>query len=127
MESLRRGASSQTSKWMEHRWGQRIDCGSTVRISAGPGITGVGRLRNVSSSGAFLETALSLPQYSRITLVVSRHAGSADRELETQASVVRKAADGVGIEWCESEFRTVCGLLGCAAPCERAARHWTRT
>ena len=127
MESLRGGANSQTPRWMEHRWGQRIDCGSQVRISAGPGITGGGRLRNVSSSGAFVETTMSLPQNSRITLVVARHGGSGDREVETMASVVRKTAEGVGIEWCESEFRTVCGLLGCAAPCETAARHWART
>jgi hypothetical protein len=98
---------------MEHRWGRRIPCGASARLEAGrDGTLGVGRLRDVSLSGAFIETTLKLPMFASIAVSV--------RGTEVRASVVRITEDGVGVEWCEMAPHAVCPLLGCASPCAAA-------
>lgn len=99
---------------MDHRFGRRIPCGTPVAISAGTVILGAGRLRNVSLSGAFVETALDLPPFSQIAIEKQCEGG---RDIQLLASVVRKDADGVGIEWCETPSRSICLTLGCPRPC----------
>jgi hypothetical protein len=94
---------------MEHRWGHRIVCGTPARLSASGGTSGVGRLRDVSLSGGFVETALDLPLFARVTVFV--------RDTEVSGSVTRTDDDGVGIEWCDSEPRAICPLLGSPSPC----------
>jgi hypothetical protein len=104
--------------FMEHRWGQRMTCRARVRLSAGAGITGSGRVRDISSSGAFIETALELPVYARVVLIVTGNE-SATRDVEITASVVRVDHDGVGIEWCDSPSGAICGAVGCVTRCRR--------
>jgi hypothetical protein len=101
--------------YMEHRFGQRFRCGTTVRLSAGDGITGQGRLANVSLSGAYLETSLPLPLFATVE-VASETGGRAGVEL--LGSVVRKDARGVGIEWCETPACSICEIFGCGKRCE---------
>jgi hypothetical protein len=100
---------------MEHRWGRRIACGAAARLDAGAGIVGVGRLRDVSLSGAFIETALELPLLARVSVAV--------RDTYVAASVVRIVDDGCGVEWCETAPRAICPLLGCRSLCD-AATDW---
>lgn len=100
---------------MEHRWGQRKPCRASVSVAAGAGVIGTARVRDVSISGAFLETALPLPLFSQIAIAVLRD--DATRTLEFMASVVRAEPDGVGIEWCEPVAGSICRLLGCAINC----------
>ena len=100
---------------MEHRWGNRRPCRARVFISAGPGMAGMGGLRNVSMSGAFLETALPLPLFAQITVSVVLDDGS--RCEEFSASVVRHDAQGAGIEWTDPVAGSICCALGCAAHC----------
>jgi hypothetical protein len=103
---------------MEHRWGQRIDCGARVHVSTGTGGGGgAGRLRNVSMSGAFLESAIALPLFARITLAVLRDDAPLRHANEVVASIVRREADGFGIEWCETPASAICGILGCTTRC----------
>ena len=64
---------------MEHRWGQRRRCRARVCVSAGAGVSGSARLRDVSISGAFLETALPLPLFAQIAIAVLRDDGSTAR------------------------------------------------
>ena len=85
---------------MEHRWGERIRMDMPVRVSADevPGI--LGRMRNLSLSGALLridanlrlnaliEVSVELPQQSHPSAILLAH-------------VSRKAKEDVGIEWCE--------------------------
>ena len=85
---------------MEHRWGQRKRCRARVSVSAGAGLAGSARLRNVSISGAFLETALPLPLFAQVAIAVLRDDGST-HALEFAACVVRVESGGAGIEWCE--------------------------
>ena len=123
MSSTGFGSAQARPRWheMEHRWGQRIPCGSPVRISVGAGICGGGKLRNVSTSGAFIETALELPLFSRLTVAVIRN--DPTREIDTLASVVRFERDGVAVEWCETPGGSICHEFGCTTRCAAAQLH----
>lgn len=102
--------------YMEHRWGIRRACKARVTVSAGGGVSGVGRLRNISMSGAFLETALPLPPFAQLAVAVLREDGSNHR-LEFPAVVVRHAPEGVGLEWCDPDPGRICMKLGCGVEC----------
>ena len=103
---------------MEHRWGRRRPCRARVCVSAGGGIAGVGRLRDVSMSGAFLVTALPLPMFAQLDVAVVLEDGS--RCGEFIGTVVRHAPDGVGIEWAEPVAGSICRELGCGKTCPHA-------
>lgn len=102
--------------FMEHRWGQRMSCRARVRLSAGAGNSGAGRVRDISWSGAFIETALDLPVYTQLNLVVLGNE-SATRTVEITASVVRVDRGGVGVEWCDTPASPICAVIGCTARC----------
>jgi hypothetical protein len=112
--------------FMEHRWGQRMPCRARVQISGGTGLRGAGRVRDISLSGAFIETALSLPLYVRVELIVQGNE-SATHAKKMTASVSRVARDGVGIEWCESLAVSVCDAVGCATRCAALSAAYPRT
>jgi hypothetical protein len=85
--------------FMEHRWGQRRLADLVVRLIGSPGAIGIGRLRDVSASGAFVQTKLDLPLLSvlRVELVAGRL--PANHPCTGRAYVVRQDSAGVGIEW----------------------------
>lgn len=101
---------------MEHRWGVRRPCRARVCLSCGGGVTGTGTLRDVSISGAFLETALSLPLFCQVA-IVAHHDDDPEHVAEVNAAVVRREGDGVGIEWCEAVTGSICARLGCTLRC----------
>lgn len=105
-----------TNPTVDHRWGARIPCRAHVRISAAAEVTGAGRVRDVSSSGAFIETTLTLPVNSRVTMWVLGNE-SATRAIEITAIVVRVERDGVAVEWCETPAGSICTVLGCTTRC----------
>jgi hypothetical protein len=109
----------QRPMFMEHRWGQRIRCQARVRISTGSDFIGSGNVRDVSSSGAFIETALRLPVNATVTLVVLGNE-SAVRAVEIQANVVRVERDGLGVEWRDTPAGSICAVLGCTTRCVAA-------
>jgi hypothetical protein len=100
---------------MEHRFGRRHPCGAPVQVSAGAGLAGEGRLLNLSMSGAYIETALEFPLLALVSVTKIRRDDR--RPVELHASVVRREANGVGIEWYDTPTRPICHLLGCAQPC----------
>ncbi len=107
-------------KFMEHRWGRRIPCGTAVRLSASPGLAGMGRLRDVSMSGAFVETPLRLPLFSTVEIAMPPREDAGGRDIEVAAIVVRTDGDGAGVEWLEMPAAPICPLLGCTVPCAAA-------
>jgi hypothetical protein len=109
-------AGNHRAPFMEHRWGQRMPCRAHVQLSADAGFSGAGRVRDISSSGAFIETALALPVYTRVTLVMLGNA-SATRTVEIIASVVRVDRDGIGVEWYETRDGSICDVVGCTTRC----------
>lgn len=86
---------------MEHRWGRRQDTNIHVHFFSLPKTGGAGRLLNISSSGAWLETSVSLRLWS--LLYLESLDVWASEETRTSATVVRRAARGVGLEWCEKD------------------------
>jgi hypothetical protein len=91
---------------MEHRWGRRQPINLMVRFFAMSGMTGVGRLLNIGSTGAFLATTSPL---RRLSLVYLEPAAAPFWEIQSRriaASVVRQDATGVGLEWCEAAAET---------------------
>jgi hypothetical protein len=111
-------AGKPTPIFMEHRWGQRLPCRAHVRFCGEGDVVGAGRIRDISSSGAFIETAVSLPVYARVTLVVLGNE-SATRTVELDATVVRVESDGIAVEWCETPAGSICTAVGCATHCDR--------
>jgi hypothetical protein len=105
---------------MEHRWGNRIACHARVRLSCGAAQAGEGLIRNVSISGAFIETSLPLSPSAILQVTIRRTDGAAETTLP--ACVVRKEADGVAVEFSEALAGPLCPLLGCDSRCESARR-----
>lgn len=115
------GTRTRIAGYMEHRWGVRRLCRARACISAGVGVAGTGQLRNISMSGAFLETALPLPVHSQVDVTVLRD--DAKHWVEFTATVVRAEPGGVGIEWCDTVEGSICRLMGCTRECAAARDH----
>jgi len=91
---------------IDHRWGRRKVTDAPVRFMALPGTLGVGRITNVSVTGAFLETDVELPFAAIIHLESIETAADASRK-RLSASVARCTEHGVGLEWCECASNAV--------------------
>lgn len=100
---------------MEHSRGQRHPTDVTVRIFTRPATIGVGRVLNVSSTGAFLETELPLRLLSLLYLEPMGPAAPGGSEGRIAATVVRCGATGVGLEWCEFAAETTKAFARLAA------------
>lgn len=110
--------SGRTGTAIEHRWGGRIACHAQVGILWEAELRGVGRMRDVSASGAYIETPMALPLYSQVAISVRDAEGHARPAL--RAIVVRTESDGVGVEWRETVEGPVCPALGCTTLCAAA-------
>ena len=88
---------------MEHRCGTRykVDLAVYARAHAGV-VSSVGWLRDVSLTGGFLETSLPAQPLAHISLRLIDAEGQLGPRLEGQ--VIRRASNGLGIEW--SEYAT---------------------
>lgn len=84
---------------MEHRWGNRIIVDLPIWLS-GSSVTGPGVLRNLSSSGALIETPLPLATLAMVRVKIPRN--GALRPATVWGFIVRKGGDGFGIEWCDA-------------------------
>jgi hypothetical protein len=112
-------AGGFVNRHMEHRWGWRRPCRARVCLLLRGTATGFGKLRDVSMSGAFLETGLSLPMFTQLALAVVLDDGSHCGEF--RGTVVRREPAGFGIEWSEPVAGSICDALGCGASCGHAA------
>ena len=97
-------------RFMEHRWGQRVALGLAAHLAAN-GDNAPGKLRDASISGGFVETAMVLPLYTNLGIVVLVGAGDTQRAVELPACVTRAARDGVGIEWRDMACPSLLALL----------------
>lgn len=88
---------------MEHRWGNRTSVALKVRLMSRTGAVGAGYLRDVSISGAYLQTALRLPSLASLKVIADSNSWG--------ACVVRCDASGMGIEWDEFASAEVVTLL----------------
>jgi hypothetical protein len=84
---------------MEHRWGRRFPVDLPVRLVLSSGVVTWGRLRNLSVTGAFIESSLPPPLNA---LVYIERAGEGHwPPCAMAAAVIRHGNGGVGLEWCD--------------------------
>jgi len=86
---------------MEHRWGQRVPIDLPVRLIGTPGAIGTGCIRDISVTGAFVQTNLNLSLLTLVhiePIILSPNVSDSRR---LPAYVTRAAADGIGVEWCD--------------------------
>jgi hypothetical protein len=86
---------------MEHRWGQRKAVHKLVRVRTRAGVAAQGHITNMSISGAFVNTPLPVPLLSVIEVSFNGAPGKRRAVTVVEAQVVRKTAEGLGLEWCE--------------------------
>lgn len=93
-----------------HRWGQRIAVDIPVQVAACALPAFHGHLKNLSWSGALIETAHELPLHAYIAISV-KLPETGDSATTVMARVTRQSKEAVGVEWCEFAPRTVKDLL----------------
>ena len=94
---------------MEHRWGHRHEVIQSVRIATHGGVIGRGSIRDISTSGAFVEASLPLKLFTRVRIQFNSALDCRPTVVEGQ--VVRKEATGYGIEWRELAPEAVAALV----------------
>ena len=82
---------------MEHRWGRRTAVDVGVSIHYRPLGRVRGRLRNLSSGGAFVQTSQPLPTNARVEIVIATGADGTAQIHRLEGVVVRTAKTGVGV------------------------------
>jgi hypothetical protein len=94
---------------LEHRWGARARLEVPVQIDCSSGVIVLGVMRDASVSGGFVTTAVPLPTMSVVKLVPMttrcRPRGG------VEAFVVRRTAEGAGLEWCDLAPMSIVELL----------------
>lgn len=99
---------------MEHRWGLRYSLDMSVRLEGHPNLLAFARLRNVSSSGAYIETGAAPALDSRILLELGCRPRPGDSRCRIPAYVARRDERGIGVEWCEFAPQSVLTLIATA-------------
>lgn len=94
----------------EIRWGERMAVDLPVRVTPRGEKPVAGRMRNISISGALIETDSRLALRSAVNIAVTLPVeGGVNRELE--AVVVRMADGAIGIEWRDMACQPLMDLL----------------
>ena len=108
---------------MEHRWGKRFTVDLAVRVAGRPYTVRMGRLVDLSVSGAFITVAVDLRPLSRLQVAITAlpHRPSHATPM-IAAFIARTCKDGVGVEWCEHAPKPVLELLRYVAM-QRPERH----
>jgi hypothetical protein len=96
---------AESARKMDHRWGRRRPTKVAVYIIAQSGARGAGRVANVSMTGAYLETQMTLRPFSLVYLEPVNMASGGPSGKRVAAGVVRHDARGVGLEWCEPQTK----------------------
>jgi hypothetical protein len=102
---------------MEHRWGQRVRVDIPVRLEVPPASVVVGRILDLSVSGAWISGELEQHLSAEIAVVFEPQPGSGSADLyRIPAFVARARLEGIGIEWRELAPPLINSLLGQSAP-----------
>ena len=84
---------------MNHRWGARRALDARVRLLASHAMIGTGHIRDLSVTGAFIETRLELHALSLLYLQPAASPLARTRSFWMVASVIRESPGGFGLEW----------------------------
>jgi len=82
-----------------------------VKLDAG-GIIGQGVLRNLSVSGAFIDTTARLPVFTNLVVAVQMNDEPLGAPPDLAACVVRCEPAGLAVEWRDMACDTLVALLG---------------
>jgi hypothetical protein len=94
----------------ESRWGDRVKVHIPVRVSSDAAAGAGGHIKNVSLSGALVNSDVDLKLHSLVEVSIEMPS-TPQREEAIMAYVSRKVHGGVGVEWCEFAPRAVKELL----------------
>lgn len=109
---------------MDHRWGKRLPVDIEVTLEGPSGARAIGRIRNVSVSGALIATRLTVAPLARIRVTTAPRLEAETGE--AIAYVVRQTPLGLGIEWCELAPAPVRAMLAVATSGRRVEIDGTR-
>lgn len=114
---------------MEHRWGLRHLLDLSVRLRGGGRTVALARIRDASLSGAYLETAASLPLLGRVWVEMESGRRLPNENGLIAGYVVRADRSGYGLEWCEFAPGPIVALMerprmagDCETPLHRIPR-----
>ncbi|HEY4212603.1 MAG TPA: PilZ domain-containing protein [Steroidobacteraceae bacterium] len=107
---------------MEHRFGERLPARLAVHVSGPRGLTLIGQIRDISSSGALVSSEHRLGVGSRIVLRLDVPEAGAHLETQIVGEVVREVLAGFAVEWQELSPPGVRMILRQLAVREAAAR-----
>lgn len=96
---------------MDHRWGQRIVVDLPVQLLCHPRTIAVGRLTNVSVSGAYVRTGLVPALLAPVRILGFLSESEGTRRAAVEGYVVRREREGFGIEWFELAPAGICRFL----------------
>jgi hypothetical protein len=97
---------------MEHRWGKRFAVDLAVRVAGKPYNVRMGRLLDLSVSGAYINVSADLHLLSRVQIaIIALPQRFVHPTPMVAAFVARKSKDGIGVEWCEHAPKPVLELL----------------
>jgi hypothetical protein len=96
---------------MEHRFGHRVSTQVRVRIGVSPQSFSTGHLRDLSVSGAFVQTSVRPAPMGSIRVYFDERHSHGSLKFELDAYLVRSTPDGLGLEWAESESAILLALL----------------
>lgn len=111
---------------MEHRWGFRYLLDMSVRLEGLPKLLALARLRDVSSSGAYIETSAAPALDSRVLLELGCRTDPSGGRCHVPAYVVRRDERGIGVEWCEFAPQPVLTLIATSWQAEVSDRRKDR-
>jgi hypothetical protein len=94
----------------EHRWGERIRVNLPVDVVLDGNAAMPGTVKNLSLSGALLNSTADLPLHALIAVRIEVAPPSQDMYV-IKARVCRKPGHAIGIEWCEFAPPAVKDLL----------------
>jgi len=95
----------------EHRFGGRIPLEVPVKLDIGGRTVGHGLLRNASISGALIESALELPVFTNLVVVLPTTSDAATVPAELAACVVRHETALFAVEWRDMACTPIVELL----------------
>ncbi len=112
---------------LEHRWGERVAVDCPVLLQAGPGLRTIGRLRNASLSGGYLEIAIRVPLEIQVQVELEWRDSNRTEHWRIPAYGVRADDEGVGLEWCEFAPAGIAVLIASRFPTEPVATSLLRS
>lgn len=95
----------------EHRFGRRIPLEVPVKLMLYGHTMAQGLMRDASISGALIETALELPMFTNLVVVLMAMDKAAPGSPALAACVVRRETAGLAVEWRDMASPSLVALL----------------